>query len=86
MPARKKSAVTLTGIVIPTEWDEEQRLVGVSLATADEKEYRIGATKKGRELFHYLQQQVEIAGDLSLDENGRPVITVRRYYPKQGPP
>ena len=80
--ALKKKSVTLTGIVIPADWNDDQEVVGAALATADEKEYRIDGNRKGKELLDHLQLQVEVTGSLGGDERGREVITVRRYIVK----
>jgi hypothetical protein len=83
MALKKTQSTTLTGIVIPAEWNDDQEVTGVALATSDEKEYRIDGNRKGRELLNCLQQQVEATGPLSKDEKGRKVITVRRYIVKR---
>ncbi|MHB8770254.1 MAG: hypothetical protein ACYC7J_04580 [Syntrophales bacterium] len=80
--ALKRKSVTLTGIVIPADWNDDQEVVGAALATADEKEYRIDGNRKGRELLDHLQLQVEVTGILSEDEKGRTVVTVRHYIIK----
>jgi len=82
--AQKKrvQSITLTGIVIPVDWNDDHEVIVTALATADEKEYRIGGNRKGRELMAYLQRQVEATGALGKDEEGRLVITVRRYTVK----
>jgi hypothetical protein len=79
MALKKAQTVTLTGIVIPVDWNEDHEVVTVALAMPDEKEYRIGGNRKGKELFSHLQRQAEVAGLLSEDEKGRAVITVRNY-------
>ena len=48
MALPKGKAVTLTGIVIPADWNYRQEVIAAALATADEKEYRISTTKKGK--------------------------------------
>ena len=83
MALPKKKSVTLTGIVIPADWNDRQELIAAALATADEKEYRIAGTKKGKELLDCLQRQIEATGVLTRDERGRNVITVKRYSVKQ---
>jgi hypothetical protein len=83
MALKKTQSATLTGIVIPADWNDDQEVIAVALATPDEKEYRIGGSRKGKELLNYLQQQVEAIGPLSTDEKGRRVITVRRYNVKR---
>ena len=83
MALKKVQSATLTGIVIPADWNDDQEVVAVALATPDEKEYRIDVNRKGRELLDHLQHQVEVTGPLSEDEKGRRVITVRRYSVKR---
>ena len=83
MALKKTESVTLTGIIIPADWNDDQAVVAVALATPDEKEYRIDVNRKGRELLDHLQQQGEVTGPLSKDEKGRRVITVRRYIIKR---
>jgi len=83
MALKKAQSATLTGIVIPADWNDDQEVVAVALATPDEKEYRIDVNRKGRELLDHLQRQVEVTGPLSEDEKGRRVVTVRRYVIKR---
>jgi hypothetical protein len=82
MALPRKKTVTLTGIVIPADWNDRQEVVAAALAMADEKEYRIAGNKKGKELLDVLQRQVEATGALDRDEKGRNVITIRRYIVK----
>lgn len=82
MALPKRKTVTLTGIVIPADWNDRQEVIAAALATADEKEYRISLTKKGKELLDALQREVEATGALDRDEKGRNVITVRSYIIK----
>ncbi|EKD22045.1 MAG: hypothetical protein ACD_87C00193G0001 [uncultured bacterium] len=79
---KRVQSITLTGIVIPADWNDNHDVIVAALATADEKEYRIAGNRKGKELFAYLQRQVEATGALGEDEEGRVVITIRRYIVK----
>jgi hypothetical protein len=82
MALKKAKNIILTGLVIPTDWNDEQEVTAAALATADEKEYRIGGNKKGKELLSHLQRQAEVTGTLEKDERGRPVIRVKSYLVK----
>ncbi len=82
MTLKKTRSVSLTGIVIPAEWNEDQQVVAVALATPDEKEYQIADNRKGKELLKSLQRQVEVTCLLGSDQKGRAVVTVRRYIVK----
>lgn len=79
---KRVQSITLTGIVIPADWNENHDVIVAALATADEKEYRIAGNRKGKEIFAYLQRQVEATGTLGEDEEGRVVITIKRYILK----
>jgi hypothetical protein len=82
MALKKLHMATLTGIVIPTEWDDDQEVVAVALAMPDEQECRILGNRKGRELLGFLQHQVEATGLLDRDDRGKAVMTVKRYNVK----
>jgi hypothetical protein len=82
MALKKVHSATLTGIVIPVDWNEDHDVVAVALAMPDEKEYRVGGNRRGKELLRHLQRQVEVTGLLSEDEKGRTVISVRNYVIK----
>jgi hypothetical protein len=79
---KRAQSITLTGIVIPVDWNDDHDVIAAALATADEKEYRIVGNRKGKELLAYLQRQVEATGALGEDEEGRIVITLRSYTVK----
>jgi len=82
MILKKDRPATLAGILIPADWNDRHEVIALALATADEKEYRIGRGKKGRELHSLLHRHVEITGTLRLEENGKSMITVRHYIVK----
>jgi len=82
MAVKKEQTTILTGIIIPADWNNRHEVIAAALATADEKEYRIGDNKKGRELLNLLQRQVEVTGSIDQDGKGRMVITVKRYIVK----
>ena len=83
MVTQKKRPATLVGILIPADWNDRHEVIALALATADEKEYRIGRGKKGKELQSLLHRYVEVTGTVSLDEQGNPVMTVSRYIVKE---
>ena len=82
MAVKKEQTTILTGIIIPVDWNNRHEVIAAALATADEKEYRIGGNRKGRELLNLLQRQVEVIGSIDQDGKGRTVITVKRYIVK----
>lgn len=82
MSLSRPKTVTLTGIVIPADWNDHQTLIAAALATADEREYRIVPQRKGKELLGFLQHQIEVTGTLGRDDRGRDTLRVTRYIVK----
>jgi hypothetical protein len=74
----KKNSMTLQGIVTPIEMDEDDSVVAVALST-DEGEYIIANNPKGRELLDYIDEEMEITGKLTIDEDGNNVIAVTSF-------
>lgn len=70
--------VSLSGIVIPTEWDESGNHTAIALAADDEREYRINTeNKKGKLLQQLLRMRVRIDGYLdpyAVDENSKAIL------------
>jgi len=54
-----------TGVIIPSEWDEGGRIVGVVFAGAEEEEFFIFPDDRGREALGMIREEVEIIGSVS---------------------
>jgi hypothetical protein len=82
MALHRKKTATLLGIIVPADWNDRQEVIAASLATADEREYRIVGNKRGKELLGCLQRQIEATGVLERDEKGGDMITIKSYIVK----
>ena len=69
----------IEGIIIPSNWDEEGNIRGVSLHTTDEKEYRVEYGRVGRELLAHIHDKVEATGKIRERLDGCLYINVRSY-------
>ena len=68
----------IKGVVIPRTWDENGRVVTVTVLTHDEDEYLVENQGRGKELKALIRQDVEVLGTLRpLD--GIKVIQVRKF-------
>jgi hypothetical protein len=79
---KKKKAdkqITITGIVTAADWDEDDNIIAVTLSTSDEQEYLVSNKARGKNLLDLVQDEVAVTGTLSTDENGKQVITVKKY-------
>jgi hypothetical protein len=70
--------VTLVGYVTPSKWDQDDNVIGVSIAT-DEKDYTVEIDKVGEELFDFLDETVEATGWVNAGKGGTYRIKVAQY-------
>jgi hypothetical protein len=80
---------TVTGIVTPIAWDEDDNVTATAItvtivpedSTEDEysEDYVVGDTDKGLELIEHVGKQVEATGTLEIDEYANKTIYVESY-------
>ena len=68
----------VTGVVIPTDWDDEGNVIGVAISSHDETEYFVEKKGKGTDLLPLISKEVEVRGVVREEEN-RKVIIVRKF-------
>jgi hypothetical protein len=73
---------TITGVIIPVEWDRHGTITGVSISAFDEQEYLVQKQVKGAELIQHVRQDAEVVGWVEV-EQGRKKITVKDYRLRQ---
>ena len=71
-----REAFTLQGLVVPADWDDDDRVTLVSILTNDEREYLVVADRAGRELIKYIHRRVRATGRLFHDPYGEHVVRV----------
>jgi len=77
--ATKRSKPMIEGIVIPSSWDENGTIEGVSLYTSDEKEYRVQLNRLGKELLDHVHHKVETTGKIRERLDGSQQIVLSSY-------
>lgn len=73
-----EGVATFKGIIIPVDWDDKGKVVAAALSTHTEDEYLIDNDRKGKELLHCIQKEVEVSG-VTKENQGKKVIKVKRY-------
>jgi hypothetical protein len=73
-----KKLVTLRGVVIPVEWNENGNVIAVAIATHDEDEYVIDGQGNAEKHLDLLRKEVEVKGWFRV-EHGRKIITIETY-------
>jgi len=82
MAKRGKSVeTTISGIVIPIEWDDDDYgdATSVAIQTSDEEEYLVDKNKKGKELLAFIEEEVEVTGTLREAEDGNFIIKINEF-------
>jgi len=70
---------TITGLLIPADWDEKGNIIAAVISTYSEEEYLIDQDAKNEELLTFLRQRVKASGLVREDEHGNKMIAVKRY-------
>ena len=78
---RKETSIenTISGIVMPTEWDDYDDVTSVAIQTSDEKEYLVDRNKKGKELLELIEEEVAATGVVREDGDSNYIIKVNEY-------
>ena len=75
---RREDLVSVRGILVPIDWDENGRVLTTAVFTDQEDEFVIDNRSKGEELHGYLRAEVEITGSL-MEREGRRMIRVEKF-------
>ena len=71
--------VTVKGIVLPSEWDENGTVMALKLFTHDEDEYQVEGNEMLRELLDYLREELLVTGYFQWEQN-RKIIQITEFY------
>jgi hypothetical protein len=69
----------ITGIILPSKWNEQGKPTRIAIHTDDQKEYQIDFSGAGKELLDLMYKKVAVHGKLREQLNGRAILCVRQY-------
>ena len=69
----------ITGIILPSKWDDDGKVTRISIHTNDENEYIVDFSGAGKELLNLIHKKVEVKGKLRERLNGNVVIQIHSY-------
>lgn len=75
---KRNRAVTISGIMLPTEWDDGGNVIGLAIHTNDEERYQIDNLNEKSELLSLLRARLKATGILKRDATGNN-FTVKGY-------
>jgi hypothetical protein len=73
------SEVTVRGIVVPTEWNTEGRVLRVAILTSDEQQYDVADSGPGKHLLGALREEIEACVRIIKGKGCRRTVTVVSY-------
>jgi hypothetical protein len=71
--------VEITGTVFAAEWDANDNVTAVVIATEEGEEIAVANSGKGMELLKLEEKNVKASGSIVTDEEGRKTINITRY-------
>jgi predicted lipoprotein len=69
----------ITGVILPSRWNEAGKPARIAIHTDDQKEYQIDFSGAGKELLNLTYKKVAVQGKLRDQLNGRAILIVRQY-------
>jgi hypothetical protein len=75
----EEKRIRLRGLILPVEWEENGRILGLAVLTDDEQEYRIEKNRMWRALLDLRRQRLEITGVPGVRRDGKPKISIHSY-------
>jgi hypothetical protein len=76
----------ITGIILPSKFNEQGKPARIAIHTDDKKEYQIDFSGAGRELLNLTYKKVAVKGKLREQLNGQAILCVRQYQILQDTP
>lgn len=71
--------IAVAGIIMPNNWDETGRIIGIALYTYDEEVYTVEHNKLLKELMNFMHQGVEIKGRIREHPAGSRSIAANTF-------
>ena len=75
----KRGHASITGIILPSKWNEQGKAARISIHTDNKKEYLVNFGGAGRELLNHTYKKVEIEGKPKEQLSGGLTIDVKKY-------
>ena len=76
---KKSQKSTISGIVIPDQWDTNGKVLAVTIHANDEKVFLVEHTKIGNDLLNFIHKEVEVTGKIRERLDGRASVGIKSY-------
>jgi hypothetical protein len=79
MNAKKGKKRTITGTLIPDDWDDQGNVIRVLIKASDYEEYVVEPSRQGKQLLSITDRTVRVRGTVRERLNGDLTISVDNY-------
>lgn len=76
---KERRQITITGVVVPTDWDARGTISAVAISTPREEEYLVENGPLAEDLLDLYGTEVLVTGTVSEDNDGNKMIAVQSY-------
>jgi hypothetical protein len=80
----RNQMICIEGLLIPSDWDNDGNVIGLTIATTDEREYRIADRSQVTRLTPFLRKRVMIKGSLQ-EEKEKTYLHVQKIIQRKCP-
>ena len=81
MKRKKRKDHTITGVIVPEDWDKHDRVIRIAIKTPYYEEYIVEQNNQGKELLALIDENVKVTGSVRKRVDGAITINVKRYEP-----
>lgn len=78
----ESETTTVSGLVIPTAWDEDGTVLGVAIFDREERQHVIHQDDEGRQLLGLIHEDVEVQATVVGKCKGSIVLKVQNFWLK----
>ena len=75
---KRNAPVRIRGLVTPSGWDENGKILSISISTFDEQEYVVDKDEKGEGLLPLLHKEIELFGIIRKEGRSKR-IQIEKY-------
>ena len=72
---------TISGILVPNQWDKTGRITGFTIQSFNEIEYLVEPRKTVKDLNSLLHKKVEVTGLVKEHLDGKKTIRIKTFKP-----
>ena len=79
MKGKKTKERTISGTVVPEDWDDNDNVTRVGIKTADYQEYVVEHNTVGRRLLSLIDKKLRVKGTIRERLDGDMIISVKSF-------